>query len=594
MERTMRISTQASTRRIPRSAFVLLVGLVVSLLCGMGIAAAARGNAAADNVQPDQPVTVTLGSGMAGAGTDLNTSLCIKPEVGGTPINSITSDPPLGSYTCGDPTPVNPTVVTATGDPWKYWGGSFGTGPGANPIAAGTRWVGVDSQGDEGPGPFVSTYIYDATFDLPCLPSPLTKGATPTLTGVMAADNAADAYLNGHQIATMPGGDPATNFANATTIPSSPIAPTDWVVGLNTIHFLVHDGGEVTGIDYSLAITIPSVDESCAVLKVCKVAGFGVAVGTPYTFGYKLPNGSGKVTVPAGPAPGGYCTVVGTPTPGSFTLSESIPDGDSVVSIGSVPSKGGKGDLAAGTFTGTLEPGVTEVTFTDEHVRSGQPTGYIEVCKNVKASHATPPSTFTFNVGGQNLTVPTGACSPAIETTAGPVIVTELPTAQYAMTGCATFPTVDLVSCSPAGHTATVNVAPGSVSAETILTVTNASISLPNMGTALVCSGHGSGTQACYDTATLTGADGGPTPTGTVGFAVCFSKNPTPCAAAISGGNALQPTTGVSAAAQSDQQLLPTGKRGWWCFASGYSGDSTYEPVIDDDTATQCVRGNSG
>jgi hypothetical protein len=50
------------------------------------------------------------------------------------------------------------------------------------------------------------------------------------------------------------------------------------------------------------------------VLKVCKAAGPGVALDTKFTFKYSSTAGSGKLTVPAGPAPGGYC-VLGPPLP---------------------------------------------------------------------------------------------------------------------------------------------------------------------------------------------------------------------------------------------------------------------------------------
>ena len=118
-------------------------------------------------------------------------------------------------------------------------------------------------------------------------------------------------------------------------------------------------------------------------LKVCKVAGFGVAVGTPITFNYKTKSGSGTVTVPAGPAPGGYCVVVGTFSPGAYAISEVIPEGDTVTSITAVPS-GGKAKLATGTFTGKITAqAVTEVTYTDQDVPAGRKTGYLEICKDV-------------------------------------------------------------------------------------------------------------------------------------------------------------------------------------------------------------------
>src|SRR5206468_9045570 len=62
-------------------------------------------------------------------------------------------------------------------------------------------------------------------------------------------------------------------------------------------------------------------------LKLCKVAGVGVPVGTPITF----TAGSATIAVPAGPAPGGSCKLgpsfpVGT----TVAVTETIPAGDTV------------------------------------------------------------------------------------------------------------------------------------------------------------------------------------------------------------------------------------------------------------------------
>ena len=71
------------------------------------------------------------------------------------------------------------------------------------------------------------------------------------------------------------------------------------------------------------------------------------------------------------------------------------------------------------------------------------------------------------------VSVPVGACSPAIEVPAGQVTVTELSTASSVFVGCATENASQLVACNPTARTATVSVVAGDVSHETILTVTN-------------------------------------------------------------------------------------------------------------------------
>jgi alpha-tubulin suppressor-like RCC1 family protein len=209
-------------------------------------------------------------------------------------------------------------------------------------------------------------------------------------------------------------------------------------------------------------------------LKVCKVAGFGVSVGTAVTFADTTRSGTGSVTVPAGPAPGGYCVVVGTVDVGRYRISEMVPDGDTVTAITAVPP-GGRTSRATGTFSGTVRAAqVTEVTFTDQSVPAGSRTGYLEICKQVVTSPAeAPPSAFSFSVDGQTVDVPAGACSPAIEVLAGTATITENgQTPPYQLMGCTTIPTPRLQSCF-AGGTATVAVHAGAVSSETVLTVTD-------------------------------------------------------------------------------------------------------------------------
>jgi hypothetical protein len=201
------------------------------------------------------------------------------------------------------------------------------------------------------------------------------------------------------------------------------------------------------------------------ILKVCKVAGPGVAVGTPFTF----TAGSSTLTVPAGPAPGGTCVVgPSLPVGSTVTVAETIPTGDTVSSITVAPSGQlvGTPNLAGGSVNVTIGTGVTEVTFTDE-----KRTGFLEICK---IGRLTGSFTFTVNPGGLGpFVVPAGACSPAIEVAAGPVVITEQPTLGTAMTGCSTMPTSQQGSCNLGTQTSTVTVVPGDISTMTIAFVAN-------------------------------------------------------------------------------------------------------------------------
>jgi hypothetical protein len=217
------------------------------------------------------------------------------------------------------------------------------------------------------------------------------------------------------------------------------------------------------------AIRIFQGNENTGILKICKVAGTGIAVGTPFHF----TAGSSPVTVPAGPPPGGTCMIVNPsfPVGTHVTVAETpIPSGDIVSSItvappaALLPPFATNPNLAAGTVDVAIGNGVTEVTFTDQR------TGFLEICKRgdgVKGN-------FTFNVSPGGLgpfVVPAGACSPAIEVAAGTVTITEVPGSTMVPTGCFTIPAGQQGACTVG--TSTVTVVPGDISTMTIAFITN-------------------------------------------------------------------------------------------------------------------------
>jgi hypothetical protein len=207
-----------------------------------------------------------------------------------------------------------------------------------------------------------------------------------------------------------------------------------------------------------------------AILKVCKVAGEGVEIGDRFVFS-ALTGGErvASVSVPAGPAPGGSCNVLGTFPEGSLvTVDEEAAAGTSVESIAaSDPARmEGAPNLTAGSADIRLGSGVTEVTFVN--VRR---TGFLEICKTEAVA-----GSFSFTVQGVSdpVVVPAGACSPPIEVQAGRVRVTEALPAGVSMTGCSALPANRQVNCDTATATAEVEVVRGDVSTQSILTVTNA------------------------------------------------------------------------------------------------------------------------
>jgi len=210
--------------------------------------------------------------------------------------------------------------------------------------------------------------------------------------------------------------------------------------------------------------------EHTGLLKICKVAGPGVAVGTSFTFTV----GNQTVTVPAGPPPGGNCVVV----PGMFPVGanvgihETIPAGSGVAvgGVAVVPAGQlvGNPDLPKGNVTVSIGSGVTEVTYTNKK------TGYIEICKSSQGAPLSGNFTFFVNPGGLGpFVVPAGACTSAIEVPAGSVTVTETVTPGTALAGCNTFPAGQQGNCNLGAQSSTVSVAAGGVAMQTVVFMTN-------------------------------------------------------------------------------------------------------------------------
>lgn len=343
---------------------------------------------------------------------------------------------------------------------------------------SGTQWIGAQASGDGLSG----DYYYQRCF---CLRDGF---ARPQLQLMMRADNRADVYLN-QTLSQIQSSSPPlpiltgthNNFGSSTA-PDTLTLTRGFQNGRNCLIVKVHNEGSpssFTGLDLAASITAAGpngtlggvITADCCGgelrvgrLKVCKVAGLGVAVGTPFQFSA----GGSTFTVPAGPAPGGYCALgpsfpVGT----TVTVTEAIPSGVVVSSIVVAPPGQvvGTPSLSAGTVQVSIGSGVTEVTYTDQR------TGFLEICKqgDVRGS-------FTFYVNPGNLgpfTVPAGACSPAIEVPAGTVDIHEQPAHNGVLVGCFTIPAGNQGACNLTTQTSTVTVAPGDVSTQTIAVFTN-------------------------------------------------------------------------------------------------------------------------
>lgn len=198
-------------------------------------------------------------------------------------------------------------------------------------------------------------------------------------------------------------------------------------------------------------------------IKVCKVAGPGVTVGESFTFG----GYGGNVVVAAGPAPGGYCKVVGTFPVGSNVIIDEVLPSNAKVSIAVAPASNlvGTPNLVDGSVLVNVGVGVTEVIFTNRR------TGFIEICK--ESGSPAVSGSFDFTVNGQTFAVPVGVCSGPIELPIGPNLITETFRPGTVLAGCSTVPAIALTSCDTPSRSAVVNVTAGGIAAQVLVTFTN-------------------------------------------------------------------------------------------------------------------------
>ena len=126
-------------------------------------------------------------------------------------------------------------------------------------------------------------------------------------------------------------------------------------------------------------VTFTNYEAPPGQLKLCKVAGQGVAAGTPFNF--TLPPSTASIPVEAGPATeGGYCVeVAGTFQVGTaVTVTETLPAGYAAPAITvngvSTPSTGCTPSSRAASpcsVVAVIGPGINEVSFTNNCAGQG-------------------------------------------------------------------------------------------------------------------------------------------------------------------------------------------------------------------------------
>jgi len=206
-------------------------------------------------------------------------------------------------------------------------------------------------------------------------------------------------------------------------------------------------------------------------LKVCKVAGPGVAVGR--SFNFMTPDSPVPVSVVAGTAPRGYCTLGPEFIDGSIVeVKEVIPPGIVVsgISVNPPARLAGPPDLDAGSVNVAIGSGITEVTFTDR--AKSTPWGWMEIC--VIATGGRKPGVLdmfvvrdrTGRVG--TLAIPAGSCSAAMAVVAGSVTVRRMERRGTELARCSTLPAKNQLHCSRSTQTSTIKVAAGDAANQTV------------------------------------------------------------------------------------------------------------------------------
>jgi hypothetical protein len=223
-----------------------------------------------------------------------------------------------------------------------------------------------------------------------------------------------------------------TTLTAVTSLPAGSLISSNLPTG--TAIVTVNAGGQ-TIVTFLDAIT--PVLPGTGFLQICKVAGAGVAVGTPFTFSVA----GNPLTVLAGAAPGGSCSAPLVMPVGAAFITETASPGIVLTSVTTFPA--GllvSNHLSAGTATVTVNAGGQTIATFVNTVVSAVPLGTVEVCK-LGGAGVTPGMSFSFNVGGTPVTVAAGSCVPAAAFPLGTaIVVAENPSAGTILSAISVLP----------------------------------------------------------------------------------------------------------------------------------------------------------
>lgn len=452
---------------------------------------------------------------VAGAGIVTGTNFVFL--VGGSPVTVPAGPPPGGSCSAALVEPAGPVTVTET-----LLSGTVlaavttlpsGLLMGSN-LAAGTATVFVQNGGqtiltfvDTIPGGPPTTGFLQickvagagiavgTNFTFTVAGTPVTVAAGPAPGGTCSApllETAGPVII----LETLPSG---TSLTDITTLPNGLLVASNLAAGSATV--TVNGGGQtiVTFLD-----TVIPVLPRTGFLQICKVAGAGVAVGTPVTFTIA----GNPITVLAGAAPGGSCSAPLVMPVGAILVAETASPGTALSSVTTLPA--GllvASNLTAGTATVTVNDGMQTVATFLNTIVSGFPLGTLEICKFSGAGVA-PGVSFSFNVGGMPITVAAGSCVAAATFPVGTsVVVSEAPSTGTTVSAIGVVPVDREGVVDLSARTVNVSIGPG-------LTEVDFTNTAGGLGLLKVCKIAGSGITPGTRFSFVTGATGFVVPAG--------------------------------------------------------------------------------
>jgi len=163
--------------------------------------------------------------------------------------------------------------------------------------------------------------------------------------------------VNAGNVTVVETGHPGAQMVGASTIPADRLVSVNLSASSAVVKVVPGNVSSQTIVTFT-----NKLKPGTGYLKICKVAGSGVAVGTRFSFSV---DGGAAISVPAGPG-NGYCVIAGQMSFGTHTIVEASSATTHVSAITVAPaSRKVSASTSTRTAKVTIGSGVTEVTFTN-------------------------------------------------------------------------------------------------------------------------------------------------------------------------------------------------------------------------------------